>query len=157
METPDDAETKLPSDLPAYPSITFSSGDSWRQVAEEYGKIVDKQITGADLKSLVGKLIAGKVSRDEKAAAILAYLDREVRYTGVEFGESAMVPHSPNETLGRKYGDCKDKASLLAAMLRVANIPRTLLFSTLGAGKTLLPIFPAWACSITPSFMFRPA
>jgi len=60
METPDDAETKLPSDLPAYPSITFSSGDSWRQVAEEYGKIVDKQITGADLKSLVGKLIAGK-------------------------------------------------------------------------------------------------
>ena len=28
MDTPDDAETKLPSDLPAYPSITFSSGDS---------------------------------------------------------------------------------------------------------------------------------
>jgi len=50
METPDDAETKLPAILPAYPSITFSSGDSWRQVAEEYGKIVDKQITGADLK-----------------------------------------------------------------------------------------------------------
>ena len=37
-------------------------------MAEEYGKIVDKQISGADLKSLVGKLIAGKVSRDEKAA-----------------------------------------------------------------------------------------
>jgi transglutaminase-like putative cysteine protease/tetratricopeptide (TPR) repeat protein len=142
METPDDAETKLPSDLPAYPSITFSSGDSWRQVAEEYGKIVDKQITGADLKSLVGKLIAGKVSRDEKAAAILAYLDREVRYTGVEFGESAMVPHSPNETLGRKYGDCKDKASLLAAMLRVANIPAYIALLNAGSREDVAPDLP---------------
>lgn len=142
METPDDAETKLPSDLPAYPRITFSSGDSWRQVAEEYGKIVDKQITGADLKSLVGKLIAGKVSRDEKAAAILAYLDREVRYTGVEFGESAMVPHSPNETLGRKYGDCKDKASLLAAMLRVANIPAYIALLNAGSREDVAPDLP---------------
>ncbi len=123
VETVDDVETELPSDLPAYPSITFSSGTMWRQIAEEYGKIVDKQIAGADLKSLVGKLTAGKASRDEKAAAILQYLDREVRYTGVEFGESALVPHLPSETLARKYGDCKDKASLLVAMLRVANIP----------------------------------
>jgi len=142
METPDDADTKLPSDLPAYPSITFSSGDSWRQVAEEYGKIVDKQITGADLKSLVGKLIAGKVSRDEKAAAILAYLDREVRYTGVEFGESAIVPHSPNETLGRKYGDCKDKASLLVAMLRVANIPAYIALLNAGSREDIAPDLP---------------
>ncbi len=142
METPDDAETYLPSDLPAYPSITFSSGDSWRQVAEEYGKIVDKQITGADLKSLVGKLIAGKVSRDEKAAAILAYLDREVRYTGVEFGESAMVPHSPNETLARKYGDCKDKASLLAAMLRVADIPAYIALLNAGSREDVAPDLP---------------
>jgi transglutaminase-like putative cysteine protease len=123
VETVDDVETGLPSDLPAYPSITFSSGATWRQVGEEYGRIVDKQIAGADLKSLVGKLTTGKVPRDEKAAAILQYLDREIRYTGVEFGESALVPHLPRETLARKYGDCKDKASLLVAMLRVANIP----------------------------------
>ncbi|MBZ5598777.1 MAG: DUF3857 domain-containing protein [Acidobacteriia bacterium] len=123
VETPDDVDTELPSDLPAYPSITFSTGDSWHQVAEEYGKIVDKQITDAVLKSLVGKLSAGKASRDEKAAAILQYLNREVRYTGVEFGESAIVPHFSSETLARKYGDCKDKASLMVAMLRGANIP----------------------------------
>ncbi len=142
METPEDAETELPSDLPAYPSITFSSGDSWRPVAEEYGKIVDKQISGADLKSLVGKLIAGKVSRDEKAAAIVAYLDREVRYTGVEFGESAMVPHFPSETLARKYGDCKDKASLLVAMLRVANIPAYIALLNAGSREDVAPDLP---------------
>jgi tetratricopeptide (TPR) repeat protein/transglutaminase-like putative cysteine protease len=119
----DDVDKELPSDVPFYPSITYATGDSWSRVAEEYGKVVDKQIAGADLKPVVGKLIAGKTSRDDKAAAILQYLDREVRYTGVEFGESALVPHAPSETLARKYGDCKDKASLLVAMLRAANIP----------------------------------
>jgi transglutaminase-like putative cysteine protease/tetratricopeptide (TPR) repeat protein len=141
-ETLEDAEPGLPSDLPAYPSITFSSGDSWRQVAEEYGKIVDKQISSADLKSLVGKLIAGRVSRDEKAAAILAYLDREVRYTGVEFGESAMVPHSPSESLDRKYGDCKDKATLLVAMLRVANIPAYIALLNAGGREDIATDLP---------------
>ena len=142
MEALDDADANLPSDLPAYPSVIFSSGSSWRQVAEDYGKIVDQQISGADLKPLVGKLVAGKVSRDEKAAAILAYLDREVRYTGVEFGESAMVPHSPNETLARKYGDCKDKASLLVAMLRVANIPAFIALLDAGSLEDVVPDLP---------------
>jgi Transglutaminase-like superfamily len=123
-------------------------------VAEEYGKIVDKQVSDADLKSLVGKLIAGKGTRDEKAASILAYLDREVRYTGVEFGESAMVPYSPSETLARKYGDCKDKASLLLAMLRVANVPPYIALLHVGNREDVFPIFLAWACSITPSFTF---
>ncbi len=141
VETLDDVETGLPSDLPAYPSVTFSSGDSWRQVAEEYGKIVDK-IAGADLKSLVGQLIAGKVSRDEKAGAILAYLDREVRYTGVEFGETALVPHSPSETLARKYGDCKDKATLLVAMLRVANMPAYIALLNAGSREDVAPDLP---------------
>ncbi len=142
LNTIDDVETELPSDIPAYPSITFSTGDAWHQVAEEYGKIVDTQISGAELKSLVGKLVAGKGSRDEKAAAILAYLDREVRYTGVEFGESALVPHLPSETLGRKYGDCKDKSSLLVAMLRVANIPAYIALLNAGSREDVVPDLP---------------
>jgi tetratricopeptide (TPR) repeat protein/transglutaminase-like putative cysteine protease len=142
IDTIDDIEAELPSDVAVYPSITFTTGDSWHQVAEEYGKIVDKQISGADLKSIVGKLVAGKGSRDEKAAAILAYLDREVRYTGVEFGESALVPHLPSETLARKYGDCKDKSSLLVAMLRVANIPAYVALLNAGSREDVVPDLP---------------
>jgi tetratricopeptide (TPR) repeat protein/transglutaminase-like putative cysteine protease len=142
MDTLDDADPGLPSDVPAYPSIVYSTGDSWHQVAEEYGKIVDKQIAGANLRSLVGKLIAGKASRDEKAAAIIEYLDREVRYTGVEFGESALVPHSPTEALARKYGDCKDKASLLVAMLRVADIPAHIALLNASGREDVAPDLP---------------
>jgi transglutaminase-like putative cysteine protease/tetratricopeptide (TPR) repeat protein len=133
LEPLDEADSYLPSDVPAYPSVTFSTASPWQQLAEAYGKIVDKQIAAADLKSTVVRLTAGKNSRDEKAAAILQYLDQEVRYTGVEFGDAAIVPRSPTETLTRKYGDCKDKAALLVAMLRNANIPSYI--ALLNAGR----------------------
>ena len=75
------------------------------------------------MKAVVDPLIAGKKTVAEKEAAIVDYLDREVRYTGIEFGEAAIVPHDPAETLAKKYGDCKDKATLLVVMLRAAGIP----------------------------------
>jgi Flp pilus assembly protein TadD len=74
------------------------------------------------VQTVVNGLAAGKTTREEKAAAILQYLSREVRYTGVEFGDAAIVPHAPAETLKHKYGDCKDKATLAVTMLRAAGI-----------------------------------
>lgn len=142
IEVRDEPETDLPSDEPGYASVIFSTGGSWQQIAESYGKIVDKQIAGGDLKSAVGKLIAGKASREEKIAAILQYLDREVRYTGVEFGESAVVPHFPKETLARKYGDCKDKAALMVAMLRDADVPAYIALLNAGSREDVAPDLP---------------
>jgi transglutaminase-like putative cysteine protease len=142
LDPDDQAEAYLPSDVPAYPNVTFSTGNSWQDLASEYGKIVDRQVAAADLKSLVTKLIAGKNSRDEKTAAILQYLDREVRYTGVEFGDAAVIPRSPAETLTRKYGDCKDKAVLLVAMLRTANIPSYIALLNAGQRQDVAPDLP---------------
>ena len=116
-------ESNLPSDYVNVPMIEFSTSASWQQVAEEYSKIVDERIKGEDLKGLVAKLTFNKNSREQKIQALLEYLDTEVRYTGIEFSEASIVPHRPQETLSHKYGDCKDKASLLVAMLRTADIP----------------------------------
>jgi predicted Zn-dependent protease len=142
MDPLSDEEPELPSDEPSYPSVTFSTGSSWQQVAEEYGRIIDQKSADDDLKSLVGKLVAGRSSRDDKAASILQYLNREVRYTGVEFGEATVMPHSPTETLTRKYGDCKDKASLLVALLRVANIPAYVALLHEGSREDVAPDLP---------------
>jgi len=123
IDAVEDVDPDLPSDIPAYSSVTFSTGVSWQRVAEEYAKIVDTQLAASDLKPVVNEIVGTQKSRDQKISAILQYLDREVRYTGVEFAEATIVPRSPDETLTRKYGDCKDKAALLVAMLRTANIP----------------------------------
>ncbi len=123
IEGIDPREPYLPPALVRFPTIDFSTGASWQNVAAEYGKIVDNRANSPAVASTVAPLIAGKKSAADKEAAILDYLDREVRYTGIEFGEAAIVPHDPAETLAKKYGDCKDKATLLVAMLRAVGIP----------------------------------
>lgn len=142
LEALENSEPFLPSDVPEFPSIGFSTGKSWNNIASEYSGIVEKQIAGANVKALVTKLIAGQTTRDEKAAAILDYLNHEVRYTGVEFGENSIVPHSPTETLKQKYGDCKDKSSLLVTMLRAAGIPAYVALLDAGFGEDISPTLP---------------
>ena len=114
-------EGNLPSNVPSYPYVAFSTGGSWREVASRYEALVDQQNRNGDLKPLLEGLDRTGSARSI-AAQLTARLHKEVRYTGVEFGESEIVPHTPDETQKRKYGDCKDKASLLVAMLRAAGL-----------------------------------
>jgi len=133
IESIEKADDYLPSDAAVYPNVSFATGVSWQKISEAYGKTVDTQIALSDVKELTARLIAGKERRDDRVTAILQFVDRQVRYTGVEFGVTALVPHSPKETLQRKYGDCKDKATLLVAMLRAAGIPSNI--ALLDAGE----------------------
>jgi transglutaminase-like putative cysteine protease/tetratricopeptide (TPR) repeat protein len=142
LDARDEVDSELPNDLPAYPNVTYSTGVSWQHVAETYSKIVDKQIKASDLKSLIGKLVAGKTSQAEQESAIVQYLDREIRYTGVEFGDASVIPRSPTETLARKYGDCKDKAALLVAMFRAAGIPAYVALLNAGSRLDVAPDLP---------------
>src|SRR5262249_25330207 len=100
-----------------------STGGSWQAIAEGYAKLVDEKAGTKDVSSVVATITKGKQTREQKIAAIVQYLGREIRYTGVEFGDAAIVPHSPAATLKHKYGDCKDKATLAVAMLRAVGVP----------------------------------
>ena len=135
LESIEARDPNLPPDEFVFPEIDYSTGASWQSVATEYSKIVDGRAKPDAVQSIVDGLVAGKSSPQEKEAAILDYLDREVRYTGIEFGEAAIVPHEPQETLRLKYGDCKDKATLLVTMLRAAGIPAYV--ALLNAGSRL--------------------
>ena len=123
LDALDESQSYLPKDVPSQPQVTFSTGASWQSIAEGYRKIVDEKAAPKDVQTAVNKLASGKATREEKAGAIVQFLSREVRYTGVEFGDAAIVPHAPLETLKHKYGDCKDKATLAVTMLRAAGIP----------------------------------
>jgi tetratricopeptide (TPR) repeat protein len=117
-----DFEGFLPFDVISLPYIAFSTGSSWRNLATRYSEIVDKQIAGNDLKKFTHDAIGNATERREIIARALAAVEKNVRYAGVEVGESSIVPRPPLTVLGNKYGDCKDKATLLVAMLRVAGI-----------------------------------
>jgi tetratricopeptide (TPR) repeat protein/transglutaminase-like putative cysteine protease len=123
MEGLEDQEQYLPSDVPVTPYITFSTGTSWQQLASEYSSVVLSRIASDDVTQIVRQLMKSAHTRQERADAIISYVNKQVRYTGIEFGSAAVIPHTPAETLARRYGDCKDKSALVVSMLRAAGIP----------------------------------
>ncbi|MGH9603327.1 MAG: DUF3857 domain-containing protein [Terriglobales bacterium] len=135
-------ESLLPADVAGWPKITFATGPSWQHIAEYYGRLVDQQLSSADLSRVVATATKGKKSRPEIVAAVLARLHQDVRYTGVEYAEAAIIPRSPKETLERRYGDCKDKAGLFIAMLRQAGIPAHFALLSTGPGQDVFADLP---------------
>ena len=126
----------LPSDVPIGPEVEFSTGSSWQAVAQEYGRLSNEKVRTSDVQAMTAK-IGRSGSRQELIRRIVAGLHRTVRYTGVEFGESSLVPQFPAETLKRKYGDCKDKATLLVTLLRSVNITANLALLSTGPGQDI--------------------
>ncbi len=58
----------------------------------------------------------------EAAEACLRFIQEQIRYLSVAVGESSHRPSDPHETLRRRFGDCKDKAHLLAVALEAFGI-----------------------------------
>ena len=114
-------ESNLPFDTSPWPYFGFTTGRSWQAIAAKYADVVDKQIQSADLKAVMSGIdLTGEpltiVSR------LASQLHRKIRYTGVEFGENAIIPERPGDVMQRRFGDCKDKSTLLVAMLRSAGL-----------------------------------
>lgn len=59
---------------------------------------------------------------DAQIHAALAFVQKEIRYLGLEMGENSHKPSVASETLARRYGDCKDKAVLLISILNSLGI-----------------------------------
>jgi tetratricopeptide (TPR) repeat protein len=127
----------VPSDVVLYPEIEFSTGTSWRMVAKEYARLSNDKISPSDADTLLAKINLKEGKRDDIIRRVLSALHKNVRYTGVEFGESSLLPQLPAETLKRKYGDCKDKATLLVSMLRSIGISASLALLNSGPGQDI--------------------
>jgi transglutaminase-like putative cysteine protease/Flp pilus assembly protein TadD len=124
LQPADDPEAGLPSDVPRAAYVAFSTGQSWADLARRYSEIVDRTIRGADVNAFLRAAAGGPASSQlETINRILARMSDEVRYTGMELGEGGLIPRTPAETLKRRFGDCKDKAVLLTALLRASDIP----------------------------------
>ncbi|HEX8411214.1 MAG TPA: DUF3857 domain-containing protein [Thermoanaerobaculia bacterium] len=132
----------IPYDVATRGYLAFSTGKSWQDIATSYSAIVDKQIADSDLEKRVKAAIGNSTDRSEVVAKLLAAIQKDIRYAGVEIGEGSIVPRTPKQVLANKYGDCKDKAAMLVAMLRVAGFPAHVALVNAGTGFDVLPELP---------------
>jgi hypothetical protein len=58
-----------------------------------------------------------------KLRALTEFVQKEIRYVAIEIGIGGYKPHKALSTLSNHYGDCKDKATLLAALLESVGVP----------------------------------
>lgn len=130
----------LASKTAPIPQVEFSTGGSWAAEAKDYAALSDPRIVTGDVMSLLPAQPAA--TRRALIQQLVERLHKEVRYTGVEFDEAQFTPQTPAEVLKRHYGDCKDKATMLVAMLRAAKIPANLALLYAGDGLDVNPELP---------------
>ncbi len=101
----------------------WGGASGWDGVGTWYDHLVSGVPLGsAPVREKARELAASLPGRREKLAALLDFVRRQVRYVAVEVGIGGYRPHTPQEVLERRWGDCKDKAFLLVDLLRDAGI-----------------------------------
>jgi transglutaminase-like putative cysteine protease len=123
--------------------ILVTTVNSWEEFFHWWkGKIEGKTEPDKAIQKKVAKLTRNLSTLREKAEAIFDYVKREVRYVSIDLGKSGYEPRSAGKVFENRYGDCKDKSTLLISMLKVAGIPgHYVLIPTIDMGN-LIKEFP---------------
>lgn len=109
--------------LPSDPTLRGKSLTSWREIGLWYQKLTaNRRDPSPQIQHKVAALVAGAPTAVEKMRRLAAFLQREVRYVAISLGIGGYQPHAAYEVFENRYGDCKDKATLLSAMLQQAGI-----------------------------------
>jgi len=105
------------------PAFLVSSFADWQEVYQWWHSLYqDKLALNAETKAFLQKLIAGAAAKETKAKKIYEFVAKNIRYVAIEYGDSGHEPHRAQEVFVNRYGDCKDQAILLVAMLRQAGL-----------------------------------
>jgi hypothetical protein len=96
---------------------------SWQQMGVWYqGLISGRQDASPEVKQKVATLAASAGTQLEKMKAVAGFAQKDIRYVAIELGIGGWQPHPAAEVFTHHYGDCKDKVTLMSAMLREIGI-----------------------------------
>ncbi|HEY8205891.1 MAG TPA: DUF3857 domain-containing protein [Myxococcaceae bacterium] len=118
-------EPSMPGWAEVVATLHVSTYRAWEQVGKYYwGLVRDQIIPNDDVKKATAAVLKGVNRKDELAVirAIYDYVVTNTRYVALEFGIHGYKPYRVDRVLSRRFGDCKDKASLIHAMLEAAGI-----------------------------------
>jgi Flp pilus assembly protein TadD len=114
-------EGKEDEKKPDFPAVQITTFKTWEEVGRWYGELQKPQL--ASTPALVAKameLTKGLKTDEEKIRALYNYVSTQFHYIGLSFGIGRYQPHPADDVLANQYGDCKDKHTLLAALLKAS-------------------------------------
>ena len=119
----DENKEKDEEDEEKGPDVQLTTFTDWKQIAEWYAKLQGERMTIDDsVRKKADELAKGAKTAEEKARRLYDYVALDIRYVSISLGVGRYQPHAATEVMASGYGDCKDKHTLLAAMLRAEGI-----------------------------------
>lgn len=98
----------------------------WTRIGEWYNQLAAPQSEGpADIAAASRSLTSANADFMQRIQKVAGYMQQRIRYVGIEIGIGGLVPHSAEDVFRNQYGDCKDKATLLIAMLDAVGVRAT--------------------------------
>jgi len=109
-----------------YSANPVPSGDAlWAQIGNWYEGLAAPQSEGGSDIATEARSIAGGGDFMAKLETVAAFMQQQIRYVGIEIGIGGLKPHPAEDVFRSRYGDCKDKATLMIAMLDAVGIRAT--------------------------------
>lgn len=105
------------------PMAAGESFQSWRELGAWYRSLtLDRRVASDDIKTKIGELTASQTTTVGKMQALASFVQGDIRYVAIELGIGGLQPHSAQSVFAHRYGDCKDKVTLLSTMLKETGI-----------------------------------
>lgn len=124
------------------PSVQVTTFSSWQQVGAWYDSLQQGALTVTPaIQARADALTKGAASGEDKLRAIFNDVALHIHYVALEFGIGRYRPHPADDVLSNEYGDCKDKHTLLAALLRAEGIEAWPVL--ISSGRELDPAMPS--------------
>jgi transglutaminase-like putative cysteine protease/tetratricopeptide (TPR) repeat protein len=96
--------------------------ENWTTAGSAYLDEIRDKLSTDGVAERAMRLVDGVDNDARKLEILSAYVQGEIHYKAIEFGRRAYIPKTARETLRDRYGDCKDHAVLLYAMLRAIGL-----------------------------------
>jgi hypothetical protein len=129
------------------PSAGGQAIQNWPQLAQLAAGIIEpRMVVAVEVKAKAEAIVAGKITRWERIRALAEFVQREISYLAVILDKDYLAgyrPHFAGDVLQNRYGDCKDKAALLVAMLRAVGEGGYVVLVAAGNPKAVEPSWPS--------------
>ncbi len=122
-------EPHMPGAVENAASWQLTTFESWAALSTWYsGLLKEQRVVTPAMSAFVARARAA-VTTDKGGVADTLLLRRlvgkvtaDLRYVGLEFGVHGYKPYRTDQIWARRFGDCKDQASLLVTLLRLAGL-----------------------------------
>lgn len=96
---------------------------SWSDVGTWYLDLSrSRRDPTADIRQKVMELTTPESTTLAKMQALAKFVQEDIRYVAIELGIGGYQPHAAADVYAHRYGDCKDKVTLLSSMLKEIGI-----------------------------------